>query len=434
MTVAASESEIVSAAPRARRWLAQAAHFASWQGAAQALQLGLGLGLVHWLSYEAYAAYGLVIGFQNVMAQLVDLGFTDAILALVGTRVDEPARVGRYVAAAWAQRRFMMLLLGPISAVAFIVLARKQAWPLPWATSLFFSILAYLFFQGWSAIFSPVLLMHRQVGRFYRPRVLINALVLGAAGLLYGLGALGAAAVCWLSTAAAATTSLLYRRAAEPYLHWPHEGAPAESREMRRYLAPLWPGMLFYAFHGQIQLFLISVFGSTRSVAEVTALGRIGQLLVFVTAFVSTILVPMVARAPRARLARAYGQSLALVFAFCSALPFSALLFPQAYLFLLGAKYAGLKEELVLSVAASAAAFFASSLYVFNNARRWTGHGTVTASIVGAIAIDLAFIRWGNLGQVRGVLLLSVATNFFPVLPFTWAAWRGLRAGEEAAA
>jgi O-antigen/teichoic acid export membrane protein len=271
------------------------------------------------------------------------------------------------------------------------------------------------------------------VSRFYRPRVLINAVVLGVAALLHTLGALGAATICWISAAAAAATGSLYRRASAPYFQWPHEGAPEEGREMRRYLAPLWPGMIFYAFHGQIQLFLISVFGSTRSVAEVSALGRIGQVLVFVTAFVSTILVPMVARASREQLARAYGRSVALVFAFCSALLVSALLFPRVYLLLLGSKYAGLQTELGLAVAASAAAFFCSSLFVFNNARRWTRHGSVIASIVGAIAIDLAFVFWGDLGHVRGVLWLSVATNLFPLLPFGWTAWQGFRREEVAA-
>jgi O-antigen/teichoic acid export membrane protein len=203
---------------------------------------------------------------------------------------------------------------------------------------------------------------------------------------------------------------------------------------MRRYLAPIWAGMIFYAFHGQIQIFLISVFGSTRSVAEVTALARIGQLLVFVSAFVSTILVPVVARASRARLARVYGQSLALVFSFCAALWLSALLMPQVYLWLLGPKYEGLQHELALSVAASAAAFFSASLFAFNNARRWTGRWTATFSIVGAIIIDLAFVFGGDLSHVRGVLLLSLATNLFPVLPNGVAAWWGYRSEKEVAA
>jgi hypothetical protein len=73
----------------------------------------------------------------------------------------------------------------------------------------------------------------------------------------------------------ALVTGWLYRSAARPFFSMPAQRDPAVEREMRKYLAPLVAGMVFYALHGQIQVLLISLFGSSKSLAEVTALGRL---------------------------------------------------------------------------------------------------------------------------------------------------------------
>jgi O-antigen/teichoic acid export membrane protein len=422
-----SVKQSLPARERIAAWMGTTRQFGSWQFVSQGLQLFTGFLLIRWLSYESYAQFGLALSFQNMLGQLVDFGFSSAILALVGERVGEREVVGRYLRSASSQRTRLLVILAPLSGVAFFWFVHAHAWPALTGLLLFVSIVALLFFQGWSSIYSQPLLMHQQLARLYRPQVGLNAGKLALCYLLKTLSGLGAASICWINVLATAAIGWLYRSAARPFFTEPESVDRETNREFRRYLAPLIFGMLFYAFHGQIQMFLISTFGNNQSIAEVAALGRIGQLLVFGSAFTSTLLVPYMARVPLHTLARRYIQALTGILLFCLSLSLAAYLFPNIFLLLLGAKYSSLHSELVLAVGASSVSFVTSTLYAFNNARKWTNHASAIAGVTGVIAIDLVLIRVLNLGITRNVLILSFLTNAFPILPFACAAVLGYR-------
>ena len=422
-----SIKQTLPARERMLAWLGTATRFGRWQFVSQGLQLFTGFMLIRWLSYESYAQLGLTLTFQNMLGQLVECGFSDAILALVGERVHDREVVGRYLWSALSQRTRMLAILTPLSGLAFYWFVRVHAWPALTSALLFVSIIALLFFQGWGSIFSQPLLMHQQLAPLYRPQVGLSAGKLALCYLLKSLGGLGAASICWINVLATAALGIVYRSTARPFFTEPDRVDKATNREMRRYLAPLIFGMLFYAFHGQIQMFLISTFGNNKSIAEVAALGRIGQLLVFGSAFTSTLLVPYMARVPLHTLARRYAQALAGILLLCGSLSLMAFLFPSIFLVLLGAKYSSLHSELVLAVGASSVSFVSGALYGFNNARKWTTHAATVAGIIGTIAIDLILIWRLDLGITRNVLILSLLTNAFSVLPNAYAAVVGYR-------
>ena len=410
---------------RWRHWSKKVLAFGRWQLAAQGLQLLTGLCLVRWLNYDGYAQYGLVVGFQIMLALLVDLGFTEAVVALIGTRIDDRFVVGRYIATAWANRTKVMLIVTPVAAIVFAQFSRLHHWPFVESLGLFASIIAFLFFQGWGAISLTPLLMHQEISRIYLPRISASTAVLAMNFFLHSRGLLSPLWICWMNVASLAATGLYYRGVARRYFAWEEKPSPETQREMRCYLAPLLAGTVFYALHGQIQTFLIGWFGGSQSIAEVTALGRIGQILAFGSAFVYTLLVPVVARAPASRLPLRYAQSVALVVLFSTTLLGAAALFPTPFLLILGPRYSGLHSELLLVVAGSVAAFISGSLYMFNNARKWATHTNVAFSMAGALLIDVAFLAYTDLSQVKNVLVLAFFSNLFPLIPYSIIAWRG---------
>ncbi len=412
---------------RTRFWLGKISHFGAWQLASQGIQLITGFLLVRWLSIEAYAQYGVALGFQNMLNLLVDLGFSSSIIALVGDRIHDREVIGRHIRTARSFRNTMLVTIGPLSAIGFFWLARTHHWPLTGSLLLFSSILGFLFFQGWTACYTPPLLMHLQLTRLYRPGVILNAGKLLACAVLHLLSALGAAAVCWLNALAAIATALLYRSSARPYLNEPPSPDPETTRAIRRYIAPLIPGMVFYAFQGQIQVFLISVFGQNQSIAEVTALGRLGQLFIFLGSFNGTIVAPYIARAPIAQLALRYTQAISLTVILAALLCAAAFLFPATFLWLLGPKYHGLRVELFLSLIAASLAFLSSTLYTFNNARQWVYHWTGMANIIGLILLQTALIATMNLSTTINVMRFSIATALYPIIVFVATALYGYR-------
>src|SRR6202035_1441115 len=107
-----------------------------------------------------------------------------------------------------------------------------------------------------------------------------------------------------------------------------------------------------FCFQGQITVVLISFFGrDVSSVAEVGALGRLAMVFTVLTNLLTNVLGPAFARChdPR-RLRWQYAAIVGAVTAFSIALISAALLFPGAFLYVLGGKYAHLERELVLMV------------------------------------------------------------------------------------
>jgi hypothetical protein len=51
------------------------------------------------MSIEAYAQFGLAVGFQQTIGLLMDLGFTSTIIPLVGDQGDNKELVVKYVRA-----------------------------------------------------------------------------------------------------------------------------------------------------------------------------------------------------------------------------------------------------------------------------------------------------------------------------------------------
>src|SRR4029077_2763318 len=109
---------------------------------------------------------------------------------------------------------------------------------------------------------------------------------------------------------------------------------------------------VFYCLQGQITVFLISFFARrATSVAEVGALGRLAMIFAVLSNLLTNVFVPAFARCQDARkLGWFYAAIVSGVGAFSLLVLFGAAIFPDQFLFVLGAKYAHLHRELLLMV------------------------------------------------------------------------------------
>ena len=83
---------------------------------------------------------------------------------------------------------------------------------------------------------------------------------------------------------------------------------------MFKYLSPLLPSIAFNAFLGQITIFIASYFGKSQNIAEVSALGRLSQIFVFLATFNSVIVAPYSAKCDASLRSRRYWQLLEMGF------------------------------------------------------------------------------------------------------------------------
>ena len=400
--------------PQLVRWGRKMGEFFLGQGAIQLLSLVTGFLIIRWLSVESYAQYSVAFGFQSSVGMLVDLGFSGAIVALVGPRISDPAVTGRYIRSVLHFRTLLFVIAAPIAAIAFIWMTGRQGWSTPARAALFSSVLFSLFFQGWTSCYSAPLAMHQRYGPMYRAQISSGIWRLAGFGLLHALTSLSAAAAAWVNSAGLALLGWLYRRESRPLIEEPVHADPVANTELRRYVAPLVPSTVFNALESQITIFLITWFGKSTNIAEVAALGRLNQALVILLAFNGVVISPYVARLARSRLAGRYWLILAGGLGVGGALWTFSLLFPGVLLWIVGAKYAHLQSAVSWSIAAWAVYYLSMLMLTMHGARKWVYwwhsalHCTslIVAQIVGVLVFDLS--------KTVGVLkfsLLAACTN-----------------------
>jgi O-antigen/teichoic acid export membrane protein len=407
-------------------WIRLIQSFGLWQIASQAVQLLTGFFLIRWMTIEAYAQYGLALGFQNALGLLVDLGFSTSIVALVGDRIDDPAIVTRYVLSARVLRRSLLLIIAPVAVGIFLVLAQAHHWPISTSLILLLPIIVFLLAQGDVSCYASPLLMHHEIRRFYKPALILNGLKLFLSWLTHCFMGLGAVIICSLNAAAHTATAYWYRASATRYLDVETHANATARAEILRYVAPLAPAMLFYAVQGQIQIFLISAFGKTHSIAEVAALARLGQIFMFFAIFSRSILAPHIAKIGTERLAARYVQGMTFALGVSIIVSGVAFVFPDAFLWLLGAKYASLRLEVGLSLTVSSLFFVHGVMLDMNSARGWIYHWTNFVGIPSLLAGQALYVWMFPLGSTRDVIYFSLVTAVLQLVPQVVAGGCGL--------
>lgn len=412
---------------RWERWRAPVVSLFAGQLAVQLLGFVTGMLLLRWMSVDAFAQYGVAFGFQCTLGAFVDLGFGGSIVSLVGSRGDQPGVIGGYIAAARWWRRILMLSLTPVAAVAFYSINSHQGWSLISGAILFVCIILTLYVSGWNAWASAPLLIHQQVPRMYRTQIAAAIIRLAACGGLFAMGRLDAITLTLANTGVAAASAWSYWRDARRFFDEPFKSSPIIRAEMRRYLAPLLVGIIFYALQGQLNTLLISIFGQVQSVAEVAALGRLAQLFTLLGAVHGTLVVPYFARLARILLLSRYLLALGAAVAVGVALTAASFLFPDPVLWILGGKYRHLQTELGWMVLANSLAFIGGVQWAIHSARKWI-FWSGTFLYVSLISLtQIAFLCFIRVDSTLHVLYLSVATNVAVLVVHSATAWIGFR-------
>lgn len=396
--------------PQRERWLKLFTQFFSGQVVVQGVNFLTGFLLLRWLSVTAYAQFSVAFAFQCTLGMLIDLGFSNSIVALVGDRRADANLIGSYIRSAKHFRNRMFVVMIGVSAVAFPIMTRSQPWSVSTKLWLFGAIASALFFQGWGMYAVP-LLIHRRLDLYYRAQIIPAVARITICFLLYVLGVLSAAAVAWSAAVVLAVSGILYRRAAVDLVCEPKRNDPEVYREIARFVSPLILPLVFTAFQGQISVGILTLFGKTQSIAEIAALGRLGQIFTIFYAANAVIIEPYIASVSRERLLTRYLQIFLGVILLSTMLTLTAFLFPQAYLWLLGANYQHLQAEVGWIVLSSALYYIAVMLWAMNSARKWRYWWFTTLEVGLAVATQIACVIVMDVSQLHNVIAMSIITN-----------------------
>jgi O-antigen/teichoic acid export membrane protein len=415
---------------RIHRWTRILSAYFTTQTVTQLLGIASGLLFVNFMPVREFALYTLAFSVITFFNFVSDLGSTTSLVYFFRQVQGEREEVGRYVAAVMSLRRLAFLLGAAGLLLAFPRIAAAKGFGLWEALLATAGILLCVWFQVSSSVRVLALRLMDRYGLSYRAELAGGGTRLLLAALLVATGQLWAWLGVLVSSLGAAATSLFAR----PGLATRAEGDLGPyRRKVLRYLLPSLPSALYFSVQAPLTVWLAANFSSTRNIAEVGALGRLGLVVGIFSSLTSVVFLPRLARIHDERLYRVrYLQFGALLLAVAAGMVLVAATVPGLLLSLLGQHYAGLRHELVLVVSGSGLFLLGGYAVAVNLARSWNRWEGL--AVVVLIAVQAALVAILPLSTTAGVLtfnLLSAAIGLLLQLVITlggftrpgWVRW-----------
>lgn len=168
------------------------------------------------------------------------------------------------------------------------------------------------------------------------------------------------------------------------------------------------PLVIYYVISGQLAIWLISFFGSTTSISQLGALGRLAMVFTVVISLFATLVVPRFSRMDevRARLRKVFMSVQVLTLAIAAAMVAGVYIFSDAVLWVLGEDYYGLEYELLLVAIANGLNLMIGVCSKLSIGRGWyIKPGYLIALNFISTLISIAYL---NLTTLVGVLYFNI--------------------------
>jgi O-antigen/teichoic acid export membrane protein len=408
------------------------AAFLLGQGSLQIVNALTGLFLVHTLSIEAYAQFGLAFGFQSVASALTNLGFTSTIIPLVGSRTEDRSLTGKYVRAAKRLRDLSFAIVSPVAAIIFLAMAHIHKWSLLVQLGLLASILISIFYNGSIACFSAPLIIYGRIKEYYTPQTTSSFARLFSSCLLYEAGLLSSWTAALLSALSTVISAHLLSKEGRKLMVWPSADESDAVREMLRTIMPAMPAIVFAAFQAQLALLLVAIFGKTSSMAQVAALSRIGQLFTVLATFNTVVIEPYTAKQARNGLLNKYLGIIVLAGIGCLPLVAVSFLFPNTLLWLLGAKYNSLRGVVGWYVASTCISYIAGLMWTMNRSRKWIFWSGAWLEVLLIVLAQTWFVITFGIDTAEKAVFFSLSTSLCYLIAHSYNCFLGFREQDAA--
>ena len=381
------------------------------QAAIQALAFLSGLLVIRLLPVHEYAYYTIANATLGMLVVLTDCGIAQGVMAQGGKVWQRRDALGGVVVAGMALRRQFGAAAALLSMPVLYLLLTQQGAPTSSAILITASIVPLFLSSLSNQLLEVVPRLHQRLMALQRIQLSGAALRLTAAISLVTLFP-----YAWLANIGNGLGQIwavwrlrrLGGELADLDAAPDHAARQSIVRQVRRTA----PSAVYYAFAGQISVWLISVLGSTESVAQVGALGRLAVVFNVISAIFTLVLVPRFARMQGGEgsgvLQRYWLVQLAMLTPLAALVCWVAL-FPTLVLAVLGPAYANLTHEVSLAAAGGALGLLSGSAYALGGAR-----GILIAPwfvVPFAILVQATLIVSLPMSTVAGVLWLGVLTN-----------------------
>lgn len=315
----------------------------------QAVGFVSGILIIRLLPLEEYAFYTLANTMLGTITVLADGGISSGVLAEGGKVWKDKEKLGIVLATGLDLRKkfaiFSLLILMPI--LFYLLLNNKASWLT--AILIVLSLLPAFFSALSDSLLQIVPKLHQNIAPLQRNQVSVGIwrlILLGLTIFIFPFTYI----VLLSNGIARIYGNIKLRKIVSPFIKDDQKPDPVVRKDILKVVKDIMPGALYYSVSGQISIWLLSVFGSTASVAEIGALGRFSLILSVFSAMFSTIAIPRFSRfkSDKVNTIKMYLKLQLIVVILCVILCMLIYLFSDYLLLVLGNGYSSLERELVL--------------------------------------------------------------------------------------
>ncbi len=401
-------------------------NYALVQAAVHLLAFTSGILLVRWLPQREYAYFTIANAMQATLIMLADIGISTGLISIGGRVWQDSHRFGELINTGLAVRRKLAAVaIIVVAPILYAMLARNGA-SLNYALLLIAIVLGGFSIQLSIDVFNVVPRLHSDIKRIQTiDLVCAVARLFLVFGLIYFVPAAGLAVA--IATVTFFLQYLLLRSYAAKMVDLRANENREDRQEIIRLIKTLAASTLFYCFQGQINVFLISLFGRhTDSIAEVGALGRLAMIFTILMNMMTNVFVPAFARCHEKRqLLKLYFLISGGVLLFSAAVLAGAAFFPDQFLFVLGTRYAHLHRELLLMVSVAVVSAISSALWLLNASKAWVAGSWLYIPLT--LATQVALIPFTDFSTVAGILIFNLISLVPSLLVSVGLGYRGFR-------
>ena len=394
-------------------WAPLVARFFWLQAAAQLLAIAAGLLIVRGLAVEEYAIYTMAIAVQTTMAILADSGITQSLLARGGRVASDRALFSRVVRTAFGLRRRLEIAAIVVGLPLLVAILRTH--DVGWMACAVAAgaVAAAMHGTVIQTVYATVMVLQLRPLEAQRAAVVSGAVRLALVGVALWLLPRSVVFLC-IGAGALLLQGHLTARDAIPHLE-EHAGvSPEDHRAMLVAFKSQLLNGIYFALQPQITVWILTVFGTVETVAQVGALGRLAVALSLISSAFSSLALPRFARqSDLAPVRRWYALLIGAMTAIGVSIVAAALLFPHAILAVLGPKYHGLDRELAWIVGASAVSLVSAASYLLNSARGWIRG--IWIGVPATLAAQIALATYVDLSSVSGAVLMQASASAAPL-------------------
>jgi O-antigen/teichoic acid export membrane protein len=391
-------------------------------GSAQMLVQGLGLVsgiiIIHLVSTEEYALYTLANTMLGTITALADGGITNGVMSSGGKVWQDKIGMGRIVATGIdLRRKFAVASLAISLPILFYLLRKHDA---SWFTTI--SIILALIPTFYAALTDSLLeipvKLNQDIVELQKNQIFANLVRFVMIGV--GLLLLPFTAIAILANGLPRMwANIKLRRIALKFSDLSVDPDPEVRKEILHVVKRTLPGTIYYCVSAQLTIWLISIYGSTASIAQIGALGRLTMLLTVLTTLFSTLIIPRFARLNENAgiLLPRFFQTFVVLSVISAGITGIVYLFPEQVLFVLGKDYANLGKEVVLSTLSGCIAMMVGIIYSLSVARGWILSPLISITL--SVILQILLIKFFDLSNTRNVLLYSIINGVFGLVMYS---------------